>query len=106
MRLRVAARRHALNAAAADRPALPDTQARRTPSLGPWLVALRGLRGMAVVSGYPGPLYRELYAGWPMVLCRARTHGPRPATEALWLSPSAAARLGARQLSLPEEARP
>jgi len=61
---------------------------------------------MAVVSGYPCPLYRELYAGWPMVLCRARTHGPRPATEALWLSPSAAARLGARQLSLPEEARP
>jgi hypothetical protein len=36
----VAARRQALNAAAADRPALPDTQAPRTPSIGPWLVAL------------------------------------------------------------------
>ena len=99
----VAARRHALNAAAADRPALPDTQARRTPSLGPWLVALRGLRGMAVVSGYPGPLYRELYAGWPMVTRRARTNGPQSATEALWLSPRAAARLSTRQLSLLEE---
>jgi hypothetical protein len=36
----VAARRQALSAAAANRPALPDTQARRTPSIGPWLVAL------------------------------------------------------------------
>jgi DNA adenine methylase len=62
-----------------------------------------GLRGMAVVSGYPGPLYRELYAGWPVVTRRARTNGARAATEALWLSPRAAARLGARQLSLLEE---
>jgi len=65
--------------------------------------ALRGLRGMAVVSGYPGPLYRELYAGWPVVTRRARTNGARGATEALWLSPRAAARLGSRQLSLLEE---
>jgi DNA adenine methylase len=64
---------------------------------------LRGLRGMAVVSGYPGPLYRELYAGWPVVTRRARTNGARAATEALWLSPHAAARLGTRQLSLLEE---
>jgi hypothetical protein len=35
----VAARRQALNAAA-DRRAPPDTQAGRTPSIGPWLVAL------------------------------------------------------------------
>jgi len=62
--------------------------------------ALRVLRGMAVVSGYPGPLYRALYAGWPVVTRRARTNGPLSATEALWLSPHAAARLGTRQLSL------
>ena len=67
--------------------------------------ALHALRGMAVVSGYPCPLYRELYAGWPAVTRRARTNGPRAATEALWLSPRAAARLGARQLSLLEEER-
>jgi DNA adenine methylase len=68
--------------------------------------ALHGLHGMAVVSGYPCPLYRELYAGWPMVTRRARTNGARSATEALWLSPRAAARLGTRQLSLLEEDRP
>jgi DNA adenine methylase len=71
---------------------------------------LHGLRGMAVVSGYPCPLYRELYAGWPVVTRRARTNGARGATEALWLSPRAAARLSARQLSLleggPEEEHP
>ena len=61
---------------------------------------------MAVLSGYPCPLYRELYGDWPAVVRAARTNGARPATEALWLSPRAAARLGARQLSLLEEARP
>jgi DNA adenine methylase len=61
---------------------------------------LRELRGMAVVSGYPCPLYRDLYADRPVVTRRARTNGARAATEALWLSPRAAGRLGARQLSL------
>jgi DNA adenine methylase len=65
--------------------------------------ALRALRGMAVVSGYPCALYRELFTGWPVVTRRARTNGARPATEALWLSPRAAGRLGTRQLSLLEE---
>ena len=60
---------------------------------------------MAVVSGYPCPLYRELYGDWPAVARTARTHGPRAATEVLWLSPNAAARLGARQLSLLEAPR-
>ena len=61
---------------------------------------------MAVISGYPCALYRELYADWPVVTRRARTNGARAATEALWLSPRAAQRLGARQLSLLEEERP
>jgi hypothetical protein len=68
--------------------------------------ALHALRGMAVVSGYACPLYRELYAGWSAVARPARTHGPRAATEVLWLSPRAAERLAARQLPLPEEAPP
>jgi len=38
-----------------------------------------------------------------VVTRRARTNGARAATEALWLSPRAAARLGTRQLSLLEE---
>ena len=63
--------------------------------------ALHGLRGMAVVSGYPCPLSRKLYGGWPAVARLARTHGPRVATEVLWLSPRAADRLAARQLPLP-----
>jgi DNA adenine methylase len=67
--------------------------------------ALQSLRGMAVVSGYPCPLCHELFGGWPTVTCPARTHGPRAATEVLWLSPRAAARLAARQLSLPQGAR-
>ena len=58
---------------------------------------------MVVVSGYPCPLYRDLYGDWPVVLRRARTNGDRAATEALWLSPRAAARLGTRQLLLLEE---
>ena len=66
---------------------------------------LHSIRGMAVVSGYPCPLYRELYGDWPAVERTARTHGPRAATEVLWLSPRAAARLGTRQLSLLEEPR-
>ncbi len=67
--------------------------------------AVHALRGMAVVSGYPCPLYRDLYVGWPVVTRRARTNGAQTATEALWLSPRAAARLVTRQLSLLEEDR-
>jgi DNA adenine methylase len=63
--------------------------------------ALHALRGMAVVSGYPCPLSRQLYGAWPAVTRPARTHGPRIATEVLWLSPRAAERLDARQLPLP-----
>jgi DNA adenine methylase len=62
--------------------------------------ALRRIRGMALVSGYPCPLYRELYGDWPAAEREARTHGARVATEVLWLSPRAAARLPARQLRL------
>jgi DNA adenine methylase len=58
--------------------------------------ALHALRGMAVVSGYPCPLYRELYGGRPAVARPARTRGPRAATGVLWPSPRAAARLAAR----------
>jgi DNA adenine methylase len=61
---------------------------------------LHSLRGMAVVSGYPCPLYRELYGDWAAVSRAARTHGAGTATEVLWLSSRAAARLPVRQLRL------
>lgn len=61
--------------------------------------ALSGIQGMALVSGYDSPLYRELYAGWRMVTRRAHTDrrgalkgsGEQYRTEHLWISPNAAA---------------
>lgn len=47
------------------------------------------LKGMVVISGYPGPLYEELYAGWQRVTREAYAHGALPRTEALWLNPRA-----------------
>lgn len=65
--------------------------------------ALHGIKGMAVVSGYPSPLYDELYGDWQSYTLTTRTEdrgGDKPtATEVLWLSPLAAAR--ARQQPLP-----
>jgi DNA adenine methylase len=48
---------------------------------------LRGLRGMVVLSSYPGPLYNELYAGWHRVARGHYADGARRRTEVLWLSP-------------------
>ena len=49
---------------------------------------LRSVRGAVVVSGYPTPLYEDLYAGWRMVVRPAYADGARRRTEALWLSPN------------------
>lgn len=48
---------------------------------------LRSLRGMVVLSGYPSPLYDELYAGWVRMDCSATTNGNSQSTESVWLSP-------------------
>lgn len=49
---------------------------------------LNGIKGMAIISGYDSPLYRELYAGWKMVT--TETHTVKSAsTECLWISPAA-----------------
>ncbi len=66
---------------------------------------LRRVRGMVVLSSAPSALYRELYAGWTAVARLAQTQARRKATETLWLSPRAAARLAVRQLTLLEDAR-
>lgn len=57
--------------------------------------ALQGIAGMAVVSGYPSPLYDALYAGWERVELSARDHQGQPRVEVLWLSPALVARLAA-----------
>jgi DNA adenine methylase len=63
---------------------------------------LHVLEGMAVLSGYDCPLYRELYASWRMVKrpVAAQGHtGSIERTECLWISPHAqAASQGVRNL--------
>lgn len=53
---------------------------------------LRSVRGAVVVSGYPTPLYEDLYAGWRMVVrtgyADGAADGTQRRTEALWLSPN------------------
>ena len=65
---------------------------------------LHHVAGMVAVSGYPCPLYQELYGDWVTVSRTCPTHGRRRATEALWLSPRTVARLHRRQLPLLEDA--
>lgn len=48
------------------------------------------LKGMAMVSGYDSPLYRELYAGWRTECKQTHADGARARTEILWLSPGCA----------------
>lgn len=54
--------------------------------------SLHGVEGMAIVSGYPSPLYDELFAGWHQLTKETRKwaniQGQREkATECLWLNP-------------------
>lgn len=55
---------------------------------------LHSLKGMVIVSSYPGPLYERLYRGWKKVwwtsghYCSTNTSQPR--TEVVWMNRSAA----------------
>ena len=66
------------------------------------LEALRGLRGMVVLSGYPHALYDDALSDWLRVEKAALADGAKPRTEVLWINPSCEARLKAErsQLSL------
>jgi len=55
---------------------------------------LHDCEGMALVSGYPCALYEELYGDWQMVTRTAYADGAQKRTEALWLSPRCAERIG------------
>jgi len=46
---------------------------------------LHNVRGMVILSGYDGPLYSELYAGWRRVERKALADGAKERTEVLWL---------------------
>ena len=46
---------------------------------------LRDLKGAVIVSGYPSPLYEDLYAGWERSECAALAHGAAKRTEVLWM---------------------
>ncbi|MDR2926128.1 MAG: hypothetical protein LBU76_09335 [Azoarcus sp.] len=53
------------------------------------LTLLRGIKGMAMVAGYPSALYDGLLHGWQRI---ERSHyaaglGPLARTEVLWISP-------------------
>lgn len=55
---------------------------------------VRGIEGMAIISGYRCELYDALYADWERVELQAYADGPAGAverTEVLWLSPAAVA---------------
>jgi DNA adenine methylase len=54
---------------------------------------LHSVVGMVVLSGYPAPLYDELYADWTRVSTDARADGAAKRTECLWLSPATVAAL-------------
>ncbi|HFJ9856886.1 TPA: hypothetical protein ACGW14_006221, partial [Pseudomonas aeruginosa] len=47
------------------------------------------LRGMVVLSGYPCPLYDELYITWHRVDRHAYADGSRERIECLWLNSAA-----------------
>jgi DNA adenine methylase len=49
---------------------------------------LNAAEGMSIVSGYPSPLYEELYAGWGVATRGNRDARQNATTEVLWLSPN------------------
>lgn len=46
---------------------------------------LNDCAGAVVLSGYPSPLYEDLYAGWRKVERAAQADGARARTECLWI---------------------
>lgn len=50
--------------------------------------ALHQVKGMVVLSGYPSPLYNELYGEWHSITFSARALNNAPKTECIWLNPA------------------
>lgn len=49
---------------------------------------LSEIKGMVIVSGYPSPLYDEIYKGWYKEEKFALADGAKKRTECLWFSPN------------------
>lgn len=75
---------------------------------GDLLDALKALKGMVLLSGYPHSLYDDALPGWTRVERDALADGARPRIEVLWINPVAAARARAAraQAGLFDEALP
>lgn len=52
------------------------------------LERLCGLKGMAVLSGYPSRMYDAALSGWRRIEQQALAEGARVRTEVLWISPA------------------
>lgn len=59
--------------------------------------ALHSLAGMVVLSGYPCPLYEELFAGWQRHECAAMADGARKRVEVVWLNAACSSALAMRR---------
>lgn len=51
--------------------------------------ALRNLRGMVILSGYPNDLYDHELSGWQRIERAAYADNAKPRTEVLWINPQA-----------------
>lgn len=50
---------------------------------------LRSVAGMVIISGYPSPLYEELFAGWIRIERTHHSDGAGKRTEVVWMNQSA-----------------
>lgn len=85
-----------------DPPYLPDTRADLRKDYAheltedqhvELLLFLRGLHGSVVLSGYPSPIYDDHLQGWQRIERAALKDGAAPATEVLWINPSASSKI-------------
>lgn len=61
---------------------------------------LHALKGMVLLSGYPCPLYEELYGDWERVEKRTMADGAKERTEVLWMNPAVSATRQDEQVTL------
>jgi DNA adenine methylase len=61
---------------------------------------LHEVAGMVVLSGYPSPLYQELYGQWHRVERAALADSAAPRTEVLWMNDAAVAGLSQQDMPL------
>lgn len=59
---------------------------------------LHDCRGMVALSGYDGPLYSELYAGWETSRRSTKADGALDRTETIWINPACSRALHAQGL--------